>query len=91
MSQTLSMIEARKKLTSLPEEFEKNPQSGEAIVTRRGKPVLAVLPWELYDSIMETLEIMGDEEMMAALRQGIQDVKNEKTYSWEEVKQELCL
>ncbi len=91
MSQTLSMIEARKKLTSLPEEFAKNPQSGEIIVTRHGKPVLAVLPWELYDSIMETLEIMGDGEMMAALKQGIQDVKNGKTYSWEEIKQELCL
>jgi PHD/YefM family antitoxin component YafN of YafNO toxin-antitoxin module len=36
---------------------------------------MAILPWELYESIMETLEIMGDTELMAAFRQGIKDIE----------------
>jgi PHD/YefM family antitoxin component YafN of YafNO toxin-antitoxin module len=44
-------------------------------VTRHGKPVMAILPWELYESIMETLEIMGDTELMVAFRQGVKDME----------------
>ena len=34
----------------------------------RTEPVLAVMPWDLFESIVETLEIMGDMDMMDALR-----------------------
>jgi len=27
------------------------------------RPVLAVMPWELYESLVETLEILGDPDM----------------------------
>jgi antitoxin YefM len=51
--------------------------------------VLAILPWELYESIVETLEILGDEEQMAELRQSIQEAAEGKGESWEAVKKEL--
>lgn len=91
MTRTMGIIEARKHLTSLPEEFEKEPEMGAVAVTRRGRPVLAVLPWELYEAIIETLEVMGDEEQMAALRQGIKEIEEGKGIPWEEVKTELGL
>jgi len=87
MLKEIPMNEARRQLTSLPERLAKNP--GAIIVTRRGKPVLAVLPWELYDSIMETLNIMGDEELMAAFRQGVKNIAEGKGIPWEEVEREL--
>ena len=58
-------------------------------MTRRGEPVLAILPWELYESIVETLEILSDEEMMAALRQSIKEASEGQTVSWDRAKQEL--
>jgi PHD/YefM family antitoxin component YafN of YafNO toxin-antitoxin module len=85
------MIEARKHLTTLPEEFEHEPELGAVAVTRRGKPVLAVMPWELYEAVIETLEIMGDEEQMKALRQGLRELEEGKLIPWEEVKAELGL
>lgn len=88
MSLTLPIIEACEKLNNLPEELEKNPQTGEVIITRNGKPVLTILSWDRYESIMETLEVMGDEEMMTALRPG-QETKTGHTYSVEEMKQEI--
>ena len=42
-----------------------------------------------YASIIETLEIMGDAELMAAFRQGVQDIADGRVRPWEEVKKEL--
>ncbi len=82
-----SMSEARNELTAMPEKLEKR-QSAVAI-TRRGKPVLAVMPWDLYESIMETLEILSDEEMTAALHKGIKEIAAGKGVAWEKAMREL--
>ena len=68
-----SISEIREQITRLPEQFEQEP--GAVTVTRHGKPVMAILPWEVYESIMETLEIMGNAELMAAFRQGVKDME----------------
>ena len=83
----LSITEARDKLTLLPEELMREP--GALAVTRRGEPVLAIMPWELYESIVETVEIMGDEELMADLHQAVKEIEAGKTISWERAKKEL--
>ena len=90
---TLSIVEAREQLTRLPEQFAQELKAHNnpvpIKVTRHNKPVLAIMPWELYESIMETLEILGDEEQMAALRQGIQEAREGKGRPWGTVKQDL--
>lgn len=45
------------------------------VVTRRGKPVLAILPWEVYEGFLETLDIMADAELMAALRKSLEQAR----------------
>lgn len=87
MLRDITITEARQEITSLPEKFAQNP--GAVAVTRRGERVLAVMPWELYESLVETLEILGDEELMGALRQGIQELEAEEGTSWEDAKKEL--
>ena len=91
MSHTLSIMEARKQLTSLPETLFNNGQLDVLEITRRGKPVLAVLPWELYEALSETLEVMGNKELMAQLRQSILEIDSDKLISWQDAKQELGL
>ncbi|MBI3697459.1 MAG: type II toxin-antitoxin system prevent-host-death family antitoxin, partial [Acidobacteria bacterium] len=59
MTQSMPIIKARNKLTALPEWFGRQPEAGAVAVTRRGKPVLAVMSWDLYASLVETLEILG--------------------------------
>ena len=41
-------------------------------------------------SSLETLEILGDQDLMAALRQGIEDVESGKTFSMEEIEREIA-
>jgi len=85
----IPITEARHELTSLPERLAENP--GAIAITRRGKPVLAVMPWDLYESMMETLEILGDEDLMALLRQGIKEMKAGEGIPWEQAREELDL
>ena len=83
---TIPITQARHELSRLPEEFAADDASDAVAITRRGKPVLAVLPWDLYDSLVETLEILGDEDLMAALRQSIKEMESGKLIPWDEVR-----
>ena len=91
MPKSLSMVEARKQLTSLPEEFEKEEFLHAVAVTRRGKPVLAVMPWELYETITETLEVMADREMASVLRESIAEYGRGEAIPWDKAKEDLDL
>ncbi len=70
----LSIAEAREQLTRLPEILSEDDEASAATITRHGKPVLAILPWDLYASLVETLDILSDKEFMASLREGIKDI-----------------
>lgn len=91
MPRMLPISEARLRLTELPKEFTREAEPDTVAVTRRGKPVLAIMPWDLYESLIETLEIMGDERLMASLRRSIREIRARKTYSTEEVRRRLRL
>ena len=67
---TMPIIEARNNLTSLPEQLQESSGSEARVVqvTHQGRPVLAIMPWELFDMIQDTLEIAGDEALMSQLR-----------------------
>jgi prevent-host-death family protein len=64
-SKTLTIVEARNRLTKLPEELNAEAGTSAVTVTRRGRPVMTVMSHDLYESIMETMEIMSDPEAMA--------------------------
>lgn len=91
MTKTMPIIEARKRLTALPEEFEEGRDADVIAVTRRGKPVLAVLPWELYETVAETLEVLGDEDLMKDLRTSIKEMQTGKVIAWDKAKKQLGL
>ena len=84
----LTISEARKALLDLPERLARTPERA-VTITRRGRPVLAILPWEFYESIVETLEILGDPDMVAALRASLEDVKRGRVVSNAEAKKRL--
>jgi PHD/YefM family antitoxin component YafN of YafNO toxin-antitoxin module len=85
---TLSITDARKAFLDLPEQLAKDPEHALS-VTRHGAPVLAVLPWELYESLVETLEALGDPDLMAVFRASLKDVAKGRLLSHQEVKRRL--
>ncbi len=84
----LTISEARKALLDLPEQLARSSERA-VTITRRGQPVLAVLPWEFYESIVETLDILGDPEMVAALRASLDDLKRRRLIGNAEAKKRL--
>ena len=85
----LSISAARKALTTLPDQM--TAHSPAVAITRRGKPVLALMNWELYEAIVETLEVMADDEMMRALRSSLREVAKGQTVPAHKVAKELGL
>lgn len=53
--------------------------------------MLAILPWELYESLEETVAIMGDPALLKQVRRGIKDIKAGRLVPWSKVKRELGL
>jgi antitoxin YefM len=85
----MSISEARKALTALSDRM--SPNSPAVAITRRGKPVLAVINWDLYEAIVETLEVVADPEAMDALRRSIAEVAGGRAIPESEVARELGL
>ncbi len=56
MGYSIPITKLSDRIRALPEELLQQTELGVVTVTRDGQPVLAILPWELYAVIMETLE-----------------------------------
>ena len=75
---TLTITEARNKFMALPDRAAKEQILA---VTRRNKKVMAVMSWELYEGLLETMEVLSDPELMKYVRAAIEDIKAERTHS----------
>jgi antitoxin YefM len=57
-------------------------------VTRNGEPVGVIMTPNHYDAMMETIEVLADKDVMAALYKSADDFKNGRVYSDGEVWQD---
>ena len=83
MIQSMPIAQVRRELSQLSDLFAADPVADALAVTRRGEPVLALMPWSLYQGIAETLEVLGDAESCAALREGIGQIEAGEGALWE--------
>ena len=70
MARTLSIKDAAERLDRLPALLTHEGETPVVAVTRRGQPVLAVLPWDLYVGLLQTLASLP-EAGADAQREGI--------------------
>jgi len=88
MIRQIQISEARRRLNALHKEMGPDETLS---ITSRGKQVFALMPWDLYESLIETIEIMGDPKLMKALKKGMQDIQSGRVTDWEKVKMERRL
>ncbi len=86
-------LDATGELSRLPRRHANGMPGGPEVITitEDGHPVLAVLPWEVFESLMETLEVLSDPEAMAAIRVSNEEAAAGQSVPWEQVKAELGL
>jgi prevent-host-death family protein len=63
--QKIPITEARNKFIKLLDQAAKHQILA---VTRRNKEVMAVMSWELYEGLLETLEVLSDPKLMKHLK-----------------------
>ena len=85
----ISLTDARGRLMQLPAQLAEEPNTT-LEVTRRGEPVLAIMSWQLYESLIVTLLVLGDHELMNALKASLADIAAGRTFSTDEVRRQLA-
>ena len=86
----LALMTARAKLTGLCRELKRSPRTVVRI-THRGKPSMTLMSSELYDTLVETLEVMSDPAAVEALRKSLADVEAGRVHTLDEVAARLGL
>jgi len=86
MVKQMSISETRKRITSLEDELSFEDT---ITVTNHGKEVFALLKWETYESIAETLDILSDEKLYADLQKGIREIDKDELVDFNEFKKSL--
>jgi prevent-host-death family protein len=87
MTTTLSITQARNELPLLVNSAKK--KLSEYIITVNGSPAAVLISAAEYDSWKETDEILANSGLMKAIKKGEEDVKTNRIYDWEDVKNEL--
>jgi antitoxin YefM len=85
MMKTLSVSEAKMKLSGLVEEV--NTTDEEIMITKNGRPVAVLVSADEFESRQETLAIRTDPDLMKEIKDGLRSLKNKKTalYTLEEL------
>ena len=86
MVKQLSISETRKRITSLESDLSFNDTIS---VTNHGKEVFALLRWDTYESIAETLDIISDEVLYDELKIGIKQFESNNLIDFEDFKKSL--
>ncbi|SNS90005.1 type II toxin-antitoxin system Phd/YefM family antitoxin [Rhodococcoides kyotonense] len=84
---TLPLAEVRAQLSKLVDEAVRTHQRVE--VTRQGRRAAVLLSADDFDSIMETLSILSDQELTQALRESESEAAQGDVYSLEQVTDEM--
>lgn len=84
---TLSVAAARANFSKIVEAAETTHERFE--VTRNGGRVAVLLGVDDYDSLVETVAVLGDSTLLEAIRQGLADISAGHTESVDEVRQAM--
>ena len=84
---TIPLAEARANLSRLVDEAITTHERIE--VTRKGRRAAVILGADDYDSIMETLDILSDTELMRSIRAGEDELERGQSSTLDEVAAEM--
>lgn len=83
MQKTISITEGRRRLFQIAKEVQ-NPDTT-YVLTDKGKPKMMVMSPDEYDSIIETMEILSDTNLLNDIKLAEEDYKAGKTITLDEL------
>jgi prevent-host-death family protein len=88
MSKTVPVREFRSHLADLLDEVADRREH--VTITRHGRPSAVLVPVNEYEALEETAEILSDDDTLAAIRRGLDDLASGDEISLEQVRRELA-
>ena len=83
MAEALPISEAKTRLSELADRIER--QHERIVVTRHGRPSFVLMSLDELESLEETLDVLGDEELTASLRLSRQEAAQGKLIPLHEI------
>lgn len=84
---TLPISEARKRIFEIAEEVQK--PDNYYTLTEKGRPKAVIMSAEQFDSIIETIDILSDPDVLENIKKAEDEYKNGEYQTWEELKKEI--
>lgn len=85
-TEVLTVSNLRNQLLHIIKDLEKTPDR--YIITRKGEPRAILLNYKEFESLLATLEILSDPEMIKGIEEGRRDIKAKRVKSFEDVFEE---
>ena len=84
---TMTIKAVRNRLPKLPRRLR---DSQTVIpVSQRGRPIMALMSWELFEAMVDTIELLSDSEVMSQIKESEKAISEGRTISFSEVLAEL--
>ncbi len=80
---TVTLSDAKAKLAQLLKDVQRFGES--VLITRSGKPAGVLLSTEEYEGLIETLEILADDELSHSIQAGLEDIEAGRVVEHDEV------
>jgi len=87
MINTLPITKAREELPTLVDNA--NKKLDEYIITVNGTPAAVLMSVQEYESWKETIDILGDSELMNTVKESEKEIEEGKGIDWEDAKKEI--
>lgn len=88
MSKTVPVREFRSRLADFLDEVADRREH--VTITRHGRPSAVVIPLNEYEALEETAEILSDDDTLAAIRRGLDDLAAGDQVPLDQVRQEMA-
>lgn len=82
-SETIPVSKAKAHFSDLLKRIKEHHES--FVITQRGKIEGILMSYDEYESLIETLEILSDRELMDSIERGLREEESEELHSHEEV------
>ena len=88
MAKTVPVREFRSHLAALLDEVADRREH--VTITRHGRPSAVLVPVDEYEALEETAEILSDDDTLAAIRRGLDDLAAGDEFPLDQVREELA-
>lgn len=86
MTNSLDISEARKRFNTIDRDLKERPV---IYITRHNREAFAIVDIDYLETVMETIEVLGDPEAMQMLNESLRAIERGELIDQEDVEKEL--